>query len=87
MLFLGSRSVGFRRAKALIEQLDLTGITLVGHSMAGGEAVRYLTRHGRDRVKRLVLLAPMMPMLLKTDDNPGGAPREGFEGRAGRRPR
>lgn len=63
----------------LIEQLDLSGITLVGHSMASGEAVRYLTRHGGDRVKRLILLAPMTPMLLKTEDNPGGAPREGFE--------
>ena len=63
----------------LLETLDLSGVTVVTHSMAGGEAVRYLTRHGRQRVKRLIMLAPMTPMLLKTDDNPAGAPRAGFE--------
>ena len=47
--------------------------------MAGGEAVRYLTRHGSGRAARLILLAPMTPMLLKTDDNPNGAPGAGFE--------
>ena len=30
----------------LIDHLDLSGLTLIAHSMAGGEAVRYLTRHG-----------------------------------------
>jgi non-heme chloroperoxidase len=63
----------------LIDQLDLSGLTLITHSMAAGEAVRYLIRHGSSRVARLVLLAPTTPMLLKTDDNPNGAPRAGFE--------
>ena len=31
---------------ALLEQLDLWDVTLVAHSMGGGEIVRYLTRHG-----------------------------------------
>jgi pimeloyl-ACP methyl ester carboxylesterase len=31
---------------ALVENLNLTDLTLISHSMAGGEAVRYLTRHG-----------------------------------------
>src|SRR5690349_5617327 len=64
---------------ALIAALDLSSLTLVTHSMAGGEAVRYLSRHGSGRVVRLVLLAPMTPMLLQTPDNPNGAPRAGFE--------
>jgi non-heme chloroperoxidase len=63
----------------LIDELDLSGLTLVTHSMAGGEAVRYLTRHGSGRVARLILLAPTTPMLLRADDNPNGAPRAGFE--------
>jgi non-heme chloroperoxidase len=63
----------------LVDHLDLSDLTLIAHSMAGGEAVRYLTRHGGKRVGRLVLIAPTTPMLLKTDDNPNGAPREGFE--------
>jgi non-heme chloroperoxidase len=64
---------------ALVDELDLTGLTLVTHSMAGGEAVRYLTRRGSQRVARLVLLAPTTPMLIKAHDNPNGAPRETFE--------
>lgn len=63
----------------LIDGLDLSEITLVGHSMAGGEIVRYLTRHGRRRVARVILLAPTTPMLLWSDDNPNGAPLAGFE--------
>ena len=63
----------------LVDDLDLKGLTLIAHSMAGGEAVRYLTRHGSQRVARLVLLAPTTPMLLKTPDNPNGLAMEGFE--------
>ena len=55
---------------AVIDRLDLHGVTLVAHSMGSGEAVRYLTRHGHDRVDRLVLLAPTTPFPLKTPDNP-----------------
>lgn len=64
---------------ALIEHLDLRGVTLVGHSMAGGEVVRYLSRHGASRVSRIVLIAPTTPFMLKTADNPDGIPREGFD--------
>ena len=64
---------------ALVDTLDLSDLTLIAHSMAGGEAVRYLSRHGAKRVARLVLIAPTTPMLLKTDDNRNGAPRESFE--------
>ena len=63
----------------LIQDLGIANITMIGHSMAGGEAVRYLSRHGSSRVARVVLLAPTTPMLLQTKDNPGGAPRAGFE--------
>jgi non-heme chloroperoxidase len=64
---------------ALIEQLDLHEATLVGHSMAGGEIVRYLTRHGAGRIRRIVLVAPTTPFILKTPDNPDGVPREAFD--------
>src|SRR6185295_5433672 len=40
---------------ALIDELGLSGLILIGHSMAGGEIVRYLTRHGSGRVERIVL--------------------------------
>jgi non-heme chloroperoxidase len=63
----------------LVGELDLEGLTLIGHSMAGFEAVRYLSRHGSQRVARLILIAPTTPMLLKTHDNPNGLPMEAFE--------
>jgi pimeloyl-ACP methyl ester carboxylesterase len=57
---------------AVIETLDLQGVTLVGHSMGCGEAVRYVSRHGPARVHKIVLIAPALPFLMKTHDNPGG---------------
>jgi len=54
----------------LLETLDLRGVTLVGHSMGGGEIVRYLSRHGRDRVARIALVAAPLPALCATPDNP-----------------
>lgn len=45
----------------LIELLDLRDVTLVAHSFSGGEAVRYLSRHGSSRVARLALIATTLP--------------------------
>lgn len=42
----------------ILTTLDLTGVTLVAHSMAAGEMVRLLTRHGDARIARLLFLAP-----------------------------
>jgi non-heme chloroperoxidase len=63
----------------LIQHLDLRGATLVGHSTGGGEVVRYIARHGQERVAKLVLVSAIPPFLLKTPDNPTGAPREVFD--------
>jgi pimeloyl-ACP methyl ester carboxylesterase len=59
---------------AVLEQLDLTGVTLVGHSMGCAEIIRYLARHGDARVRRTVLLSPAAPCLTQTPDNPYGVP-------------
>lgn len=63
----------------VIAERDLRGITLIGHSMACGEIVRYLSRHGGARVARIVLVAPTTPCLLQSADNPHGIPAEAFE--------
>lgn len=63
----------------LLEHLDLTDVTLVGHSMGCSEIARYVTRHGNRRVARAVLLAPIMPLLVKTPDNPDGIDPALFE--------
>ncbi|WP_230534485.1 alpha/beta fold hydrolase [Microvirga roseola] len=64
----------------VIKALGLESVTLVGHSFASGEVVRYLTRHGSDRIARVLLVAPAaIPFLLKADDNPTGIPGSAFE--------
>jgi non-heme chloroperoxidase len=63
----------------LIEFLDLSGLTLVGHSTGGGEVVRYIARHGTERVAKAVLIGAIPPLLVKTDANPGGVPIEAFD--------
>jgi pimeloyl-ACP methyl ester carboxylesterase len=47
---------------AVIEQLDLRNVTLVGYSMGSAEIARYLSRHGADRVARVVLVSPVAPV-------------------------
>jgi non-heme chloroperoxidase len=69
---------------AVIEALDLTGVTLVGHSTGGGEVARYIGRHGTKRVSKAVLIAAVPPLMLKTAANPEGLSIEAFDGiRAG----
>ena len=63
----------------LIEQLALKDAVLVGHSSGGGEAVRYLARHGSDRVSALVLVGAAVPSLLESSTNPGGLPQTFFD--------
>ncbi|GAA2375818.1 alpha/beta hydrolase [Catellatospora methionotrophica] len=65
---------------AVIEKLDLRDIVLVGHSTGGGEVVRYMGRHGTDRVSKAVLVGAIPPLMLQTDANPEGLPRSVFDG-------
>ena len=70
--------------ECLVQFLDLTDITLVGHSTGGGEIVRYIGRYGTERVAKLVLVSAVPPLMLQTDDNPDGVPISVFDGiRAG----
>lgn len=64
----------------LLEDLDLRGVTLVGHSMGSGEVTRYLGSHGSARVERGVLVSPLQPYLLQAEDNPEGIPQGVFDG-------
>jgi len=65
---------------AVIETLDLRNVTLVGHSTGGGEVVRYVARHGTARVAKVVLIAAVPPLVLKTPANPEGTPLEVLDG-------
>ena len=63
----------------LLNTLDLTDVTLVGHSTGGGEIVRYLARHGSSRIAKLVLVSAVPPLMVHTADNPDGVPVEVFD--------
>ena len=56
----------------LMTTLDLTGATLVGFSMGGGEVVRYIGTYGTTRVAKAVLASAVPPFLFKSADNPDG---------------
>lgn len=62
--------------KSIIDQLELTNITLVGFSMGGGEVVRYFSRYGGKNVSKAVLISSVTPFRLRTESNPGGASPE-----------
>ena len=57
---------------AVIDHFDLHEATLVAHSLGSKKAIRYLTRHGEGRIARLILIAPITPLLRRTTDNPDG---------------
>src|SRR6267378_6079400 len=67
-------------AAAVVEHLDLRNAIHVGHSTGGGEAVRYLGRHGESRAARAVLISAVPPIMVKTPNNHGGLPKEVFDG-------
>jgi non-heme chloroperoxidase len=64
---------------AVVEALDLRDAVHVGHSTGGGEVARYIARHGTQRVAGAVLVSAVVPLMLKTPDNPEGMPKEAFD--------
>ena len=65
---------------ALTAHLDLKEAVHVGHSTGGGEVVHYLARHGESRVAKAVIISAVPPLMVKTPANPGGLPKEVFDG-------
>jgi non-heme chloroperoxidase len=64
---------------AVMEQTMAQDATLIGFSMGGGEVARYLSRHGGKQVKQAVLIASVVPYMLKTSDNPDGVDPSVFD--------
>lgn len=63
----------------LVGHLDVSGITLCGFSMGGGEVARYIGKYGSNGVSRAVFMSSVPPFLLKTPDNPEGVDGSVFE--------
>jgi non-heme chloroperoxidase len=68
----------------LLSRLGLHEVVLAGFAMGTGEVTRYLAVHGPGRVTAAVLIAPLLPFMLKTHDNPEGIDRSVFDGIAAR---
>ncbi|CFX46869.1 Non-heme chloroperoxidase [Candidatus Filomicrobium marinum] len=64
----------------LADALDLKNAVHIGHSTGGGEVARYVARSKPGRVAKAVLIGAVPPIMLKTENNPGGLPIEVFDG-------
>jgi non-heme chloroperoxidase len=64
----------------LARALDLKDAIHIGHSTGGGEATRYVARAEPGRVAKAVLIGAVPPIMLKTEANPEGLPKEVFDG-------
>ncbi|WP_288765546.1 alpha/beta hydrolase [uncultured Enterobacter sp.] len=67
---------------AVVESLDLHNAVHVGHSTGGGQVARYVAKYGQPqgRVAKAVLVSAVPPLMVKTENNPGGTPVEVFDG-------
>jgi non-heme chloroperoxidase len=65
--------------RAVIEDLDLSGIVLVGFSLGTAEIARYLATYSSERVDKAALIASVPPFLPRTEDNPDGVPERVFD--------
>ena len=64
----------------LAAALDLRNAVHIGHSTGGGEVARYVARAEPGRVAKAVLIGAVPPIMLKTEANPDGLPKEVFDG-------
>jgi pimeloyl-ACP methyl ester carboxylesterase len=72
-------------ASDLADVIAATGAeeaALVGFSMGGGEVARYLSSFPDHTVTRAVLVASVVPYMLRTADNPNGVEQGVFDGMA-----
>ena len=69
-------------ASVVFVHLDLKNAVHIGHSTGGGEVARYVAKYGQPqgRVAKAVLVSAVPPLMVKTENNPGGTPIEVFDG-------
>ncbi|WP_434317418.1 alpha/beta fold hydrolase [Leifsonia sp. P73] len=64
---------------ALTAHLDLHDAIHVGHSTGGGEVAHYIAQYGEERVARAILISAVPPIMVQTENNPGGLPKSVFD--------
>ena len=60
--------------RVIIDTLQLENITLLGHSMGGAVAIRYMSRYKAHQVDKLALAGAAAPMFTMQPDFPYGTP-------------
>jgi non-heme chloroperoxidase len=63
----------------LTQALNLKNAIHIGHSTGGGEVIRYVAKHGKDRVAKAVLISSVTPIMVQTPNNPEGVPISVFD--------
>jgi non-heme chloroperoxidase len=63
----------------IIEQLELSEVVLVGHSMSGGDFAKYVSRHGTGKLAKIVTTGANLPQILQHEGNPDGEPKSTFD--------
>ncbi len=64
---------------AVMDQTGAQDAVVAGFSMGGGEVARYMSRHGGKGVSKAILIASVVPYMLKTGDNPEGTDKSVFD--------
>jgi non-heme chloroperoxidase len=66
--------------EVLLSTLNLTNVSLAGHSMGTGEITRYIGKYGTKRLRGAVLIGTLGPYLVKAPDNAEGIDASVFSG-------
>jgi non-heme chloroperoxidase len=62
---------------ALLTQLDLREVTLIGFSLGTGELARYVGMYGTERLRGCVFIETLAPSFVKSNENPWGVDAAG----------
>lgn len=63
----------------VVKYLNIKKAIHIGHSTGGGEVVHYIARHGEGNVAKAVLVSAVPPLMVQTENNPEGLPKEVFD--------
>ncbi|PJF02149.1 alpha/beta fold hydrolase [Acinetobacter seifertii] len=63
----------------VVKHLNIKNAIHIGHSTGGGEVAHYIACHGQENVKKAVLVSAVPPLMVKTENNPEGLPKEVFD--------
>ena len=64
---------------AVVKHLGIDKAVHIGHSTGGGEVAHYIAKHGEAHISKAVVVSAVPPLMVKTDKNPNGLPKEIFD--------